>query len=73
MSEIDEMKNRRIRISKGRTITPKKYEPSRIEISIDGDIPDKSEIDEFVDDLTAYCEGWLDEETEKILKEALED
>lgn len=73
MSEIDDMKNRRITIGKGRTISIAKFESRRIDVSVMGDIPDKADIDEFVDDISVYCNNWLDEEESKILKEAVEE
>ena len=73
MSEIDDMKNRRITIGKGRTISIGKFESRRIDVSVMGDIPDKADIDEFVDDISVYCNNWLDEEESKILKEAVEE
>ena len=72
MSEIDDMKNRRIIINKGRTISTGKFESRRIDISIQGDVPDGADIDRNVDDLSHYCNGWLDEEEAKILKEAVD-
>ena len=48
MSEIDDMKNRRITIGKGRTISIGKFESRRIDISVQGDIPDGSDIDQNV-------------------------